>query len=207
MRLYCHSCVSAWREDCLEAWSGHCPRCCSVLSDEPLTRKQLKASQRRRANANKRFPYFEVLSEGDAVRVEGQRKSRPKISAAKRDRIYARDGYQCQRCGESKRKKLSLDHIVKWADGGSNKDENLRTLCKICNSSRDTWERTAEGQFVRVNVPLPAAEFFAYEASLSAASPARAAVIDACREALPPAKRRRPRARLTDPSGRNGSAV
>lgn len=63
-----------------------------------------------------------------------RRGERPPISPALRRAVYARDGNQCLWCGHVSR--LVLDHIVPWSAGGSNRAENLRTLCWDCNERR-----------------------------------------------------------------------
>ena len=60
-----------------------------------------------------------------------------------RDRIFARDDYTCQYCGE-RGKKLECDHIHPVAKGGSHDDSNLTTACLPCNRSKrdktvDEW--------------------------------------------------------------------
>lgn len=56
------------------------------------------------------------------------------ISAARRARIMARDGRKCQKCGALA--DLTIDHIQHWSRGGTNADDNLRVLCRSCNSKR-----------------------------------------------------------------------
>jgi DNA-binding transcriptional MocR family regulator len=56
------------------------------------------------------------------------------ISATKRTRIMARDGHRCQKCGATE--DLTIDHIQHWSRGGTNADDNLRVLCRSCNSQR-----------------------------------------------------------------------
>lgn len=63
-------------------------------------------------------------------------------------RIYQRDGGVCQRCGDRVRfggnhvapfdvvKSGAIDHIFPRSRGGQNGDENLRLLCKSCNSQK-----------------------------------------------------------------------
>lgn len=51
-----------------------------------------------------------------------------------RRRIYTRDGWQCLRCGRSD--DLTLDHIWPWSKGGQDTEDNLRTLCRSCNSTK-----------------------------------------------------------------------
>lgn len=48
--------------------------------------------------------------------------------------VYARDNNQCVVCGNTKN--LQIDHIVAVSKGGSNDPDNLRTLCRSCNSSK-----------------------------------------------------------------------
>lgn len=51
-----------------------------------------------------------------------------------RESVYDRDGRACLRCGATEN--LTLDHIVHWSRGGSDRESNLRTLCVSCNSQR-----------------------------------------------------------------------
>lgn len=60
--------------------------------------------------------------------------TRAHIANSTRASVYARDGHRCLVCGTTQR--LSLDHIVPWSAGGSDKPDNLRTLCVICNSRK-----------------------------------------------------------------------
>lgn len=48
--------------------------------------------------------------------------------------VMQRDGWKCLRCGLTKR--LTKDHIVPIAKGGSNDASNLQTLCRQCNSAK-----------------------------------------------------------------------
>ena len=71
------------------------------------------------------------------IRVRRWRQVRPKrahIPAAVRRAVYERDGSRCLGCGTTD--DLTLDHIVPWSHGGSDAEDNLRTLCRSCNSSR-----------------------------------------------------------------------
>ncbi|MBK7804149.1 MAG: HNH endonuclease [Chloracidobacterium sp.] len=55
----------------------------------------------------------------------------------KRARIYIRDRYRCQYCGESKHaKELTLDHIFPRAQGGESTPQNLVTACVKCNQRK-----------------------------------------------------------------------
>lgn len=74
----------------------------------------------------------------EAPPAQSKPKTRSPIAATKRVRIFARDGYRCVLCGADDPESLSLDHIVAWSRGGSDDDENLRTLCRTCNGSKGT---------------------------------------------------------------------
>lgn len=62
------------------------------------------------------------------------RVARPPLSAAIRARVYIRDGYACAKCGRDQF--LTIDHIHPWVLGGSDDLENLRVLCRSCNSRK-----------------------------------------------------------------------
>ena len=51
-----------------------------------------------------------------------------------RERIFARDGRTCTKCGSTEN--LQLDHIIPVIKGGMDNDENLQVLCRACNSSK-----------------------------------------------------------------------
>lgn len=55
----------------------------------------------------------------------------------KRARVYIRDRYRCQYCGEHKHaKELTLDHILPRAQGGESTPANLVTACVKCNQRK-----------------------------------------------------------------------
>ena len=57
--------------------------------------------------------------------------SRLVISETLRNKVFARDGYKCLKCGSTE--DLQLDHIIPFSEGGTTEEENLQTLCKLCN--------------------------------------------------------------------------
>lgn len=59
---------------------------------------------------------------------------RRKIPDSVRRRVMERDGYRCVKCGSTE--DLSLDHIYPWSRGGRDAEDNLRVLCRSCNSSK-----------------------------------------------------------------------
>ena len=70
-----------------------------------------------------------------AVAVElGWEPKREAIASRKRTMVYRRDGYACVECGEDDVARLTLDHRVPVDLGGANEPQNLRTLCRRCNS-------------------------------------------------------------------------
>ena len=50
--------------------------------------------------------------------------------------VFERDRYQCQSCGQTDLDKLTIDHIIALAHGGSNDISNLQTLCSTCNQQK-----------------------------------------------------------------------
>jgi hypothetical protein len=64
----------------------------------------------------------------------------------KRKEIYERDQWICQYCGDRVAlENTTLDHFVPQCKGGTNKKENLRTACLLCNSvkSGKSYEEAA----------------------------------------------------------------
>lgn len=58
-------------------------------------------------------------------------------TAMKRARIYIRDRYRCQYCGEHKSAAdLTLDHILPRAQGGATSPQNLVSACVRCNQRK-----------------------------------------------------------------------
>lgn len=59
---------------------------------------------------------------------------RKKIPHDVRDLVYERDERRCVECGSTH--DLTLDHVHPWSRGGPDTVENLRVLCRPCNSSK-----------------------------------------------------------------------
>lgn len=59
-----------------------------------------------------------------------------KVPEARRKAVIARDGHRCLACGATE--DLTVDHIKHQSRGGGHEIENLRTLCRSCNSRRGT---------------------------------------------------------------------
>lgn len=54
--------------------------------------------------------------------------------ARRRERIFARDGHCCRKCGSTE--DLTVDHIWPRAWGGTGRLANLQTLCRECNERK-----------------------------------------------------------------------
>jgi 5-methylcytosine-specific restriction endonuclease McrA len=62
---------------------------------------------------------------------------RREASGMKRLRIYMRDKFRCQYCGEKKAaSELTLDHILPRSRGGDNSPVNIVTACVPCNNRK-----------------------------------------------------------------------
>jgi 5-methylcytosine-specific restriction endonuclease McrA len=58
-------------------------------------------------------------------------------SGMKRMRIYIRDKFRCQYCGDKKTAaELTLDHILPRSHGGDNSPVNIVTACLQCNNRK-----------------------------------------------------------------------
>ena len=51
--------------------------------------------------------------------------------------VFARDKYICQVCKKSKNKILNTHHIVFTSEGGTNRSDNLITVCTDCHKSEN----------------------------------------------------------------------
>jgi 5-methylcytosine-specific restriction endonuclease McrA len=68
---------------------------------------------------------------------------RRQASGMKRLRIYMRDKFRCQYCGDKKNaSELTLDHIFPRSRGGDNSPVNIVTACLVCNNRKGS--RTPE---------------------------------------------------------------
>ena len=69
--------------------------------------------------------------------------------------VFARDGLACCWCGagvEDEGVRLTLDHLVPYADGGGSENSNVFSACLRCNSSRG--KRSIEDFAVAVAIYL-----------------------------------------------------
>ena len=105
----------------LETLQIECPRChtwqfqdefcdCGESLNKPLKRQ--KRTEIRISSQATREPY----KKGD------------------RRRVYKRDNYICQYCGNlCSESDISIDHIIPASMGGSSRMDNLITCCLLCN--------------------------------------------------------------------------
>jgi 5-methylcytosine-specific restriction endonuclease McrA len=68
------------------------------------------------------------------IAARGGRIHRAAIPDVVKARVYARDNFTCQKCGATD--DLTLDHIHPWSIGGPDTEDNLRVLCRPCNSAK-----------------------------------------------------------------------
>ena len=90
------------------------------------------------------------------------------IRPEKRLAIYHRDGFRCVYCLRTAAFDeilLSLDHVVRRCDGGSNEASNLVTSCLRCNSSR--WKSAPPTEEVQARIQAAIAKLVDIEAGRS----------------------------------------
>ena len=84
-------------------------------------------------SAHDQFPVPSVIRRRTYINVRRRREA----SGMKRLRIYMRDKFRCQYCGEKKAAaELTLDHILPRSRGGDNSPLNIVTACISCNNRK-----------------------------------------------------------------------
>jgi 5-methylcytosine-specific restriction endonuclease McrA len=84
-------------------------------------------------SARAEFPVPSVIRRRTYINIRRRREA----SGMKRLRIYMRDKYRCQYCGEKKpASELTLDHILPRSHGGDNSPVNIVTACVPCNNRK-----------------------------------------------------------------------
>lgn len=68
------------------------------------------------------------------IALRGGQVHRAAIPADVRAHVFDRDQHSCRRCGATE--DLTLDHIHPWSIGGADAPDNLRVLCRPCNSRK-----------------------------------------------------------------------
>jgi 5-methylcytosine-specific restriction endonuclease McrA len=84
-------------------------------------------------SAHAEFPVPSVIRRRTYINVRRRREA----SGMKRLRIYMRDKFRCQYCGDKKGVvELTLDHILPRSRGGDNSPLNVVTACVACNTRK-----------------------------------------------------------------------
>lgn len=95
--------------------------------------------------------------------ITNEVQSYKKISSELRKEVYLRDRNICQECEEQVvftrdirntedyKKEASLDHIIPRSKGGKDVLNNLRTICRSCNSRKKDREDEDELKFLNLN--------------------------------------------------------
>ena len=84
-------------------------------------------------SARAEFPVPSVIRRRIYINVRRRREA----ASMKRLRIYMRDKFRCQYCGEKKPAgELTLDHILPRSRGGDNSPVNVVTACMACNNRK-----------------------------------------------------------------------
>lgn len=93
-------------------------------------------------SAHDEFPVPSVIRRRTYINVRRRREQ----SGMKRLRIYMRDKFRCQYCGDKKAvAKLTLDHIQPRSRGGDNSPLNVVTSCVECNNRKANRTPEAAG--------------------------------------------------------------
>lgn len=77
--------------------------------------------------------YFQYAADQDKI-GESVIIKRAVIPESLRNEIFKRDGFKCVACGATQ--DLAVDHVIPFSKGGTSTKDNLRTLCKSCNSKK-----------------------------------------------------------------------
>ena len=90
-------------------------------------------------SVHEEFPVPSVIRRRTYINIRRRREQ----SGMKRLRIYMRDKFRCQYCGDKKGvTELTLDHILPRSRGGDNSPVNIVTACIPCNNRKSN--RTPE---------------------------------------------------------------
>lgn len=66
------------------------------------------------------------------------------VSAAKKKRVAAAQGWKCAICEETLDETYEIDHEIALCNGGTNDDSNLRALCRPCHAKKTAEERSIQ---------------------------------------------------------------
>lgn len=103
-----------------------------LLTPERLAEEAAKAEKER----------LKAEARAAKIALRGGQVNRVAIPADVRAAVFARDGYACMQCATTD--DLTLDHVHPWSLGGPDTPDNLRVLCRSCNSRKG--DRTSPAQ-------------------------------------------------------------
>jgi hypothetical protein len=103
------------------------------------TNKQLETFLHYQLELNEYLRRRVVTLEHEIEYILANIENRPRISKKIRTEALKRDDFQCKDCGD--REKLQVHHLLSIEDGGTNKLDNLVTLCLPCHIKRHEGER------------------------------------------------------------------
>jgi len=99
------------------------------------------------------FEFIEYDEEVEAILENNYEFKRSKVRGSMRLKIFERDKYTCQLCGKTKEDiPIEIDHILPVSMGGTNKENNLRTLCRECNQGRHNKVEIGFGSLSHINI-------------------------------------------------------
>jgi 5-methylcytosine-specific restriction enzyme A len=125
----CTRCAAITRPLSHRTLGDICALCLKPLRNMPpgpLSKKERRAGKRE-------------ISKDRQAWGKGRRKSRPggvKIKHNKRMTVYQRDGMRCVACGSDDFRSFTIDHIIPLSKGGTNRFDNLQTMCSPCNNRK-----------------------------------------------------------------------
>ena len=76
-----------------------------------------------------------VQAEDGSLQKAIVRKSQRQIDSQVSWNVFRRDNFMCRYCGTEKLS-LTVDHLVRWEDGGPSIEANLVACCRKCNKVR-----------------------------------------------------------------------
>jgi 5-methylcytosine-specific restriction endonuclease McrA len=80
---------------------------------------------------------YRLRSRGMSPTQARTRMLRDKINPRLRWKVLKRDNFTCTKCGRKPPTvRLEVDHIYPLSKGGTNTEQNLATICTICNSGK-----------------------------------------------------------------------
>lgn len=108
------------------------PRAVIMTINGTVTVEELDGERVLRS-ARTNFPVPSVIRRRIYINVRQRREA----SGMRRTRIYMRDKFRCQYCGDRKAaNELTLDHILPRSRGGDNSPLNVVTACVSCNQRK-----------------------------------------------------------------------